>query len=229
MVVERLHTYDRFGNVLTMKDALGLTTYAYAPEISAIMQSGNLYVYCGNSPIQYCDSTGDIAELVILGIPVAIESIFAALGLTAMTGVLIFSDFRRDFGEAMQYTLELMGKMIQGVGSVVETLSIEYVRPQLPSIKKVKIDMEHIMSGHSFGGKRGGPNKDRFPWWMTEPMIEKAIREAYQTAEKIGSLQCSWQDGVWTIRQLFQGTSGGMFIRFWFNFTTNTIETGWPV
>ena len=41
------------------QDALGLNTYAYAPEITAIMQSGNLYVYCVNNPVQYCDSTGN--------------------------------------------------------------------------------------------------------------------------------------------------------------------------
>ena len=44
------------------QDALGLTTYAYAPEITAIMQSGNLYVYCVNSPIQYVDLTGKKPE-----------------------------------------------------------------------------------------------------------------------------------------------------------------------
>ena len=43
------------------QDALGLNTYAYAPEITAIMQSGNLYVYCVNNPILYTDSTGEEA------------------------------------------------------------------------------------------------------------------------------------------------------------------------
>ena len=47
------------------QDALGLTTYAYAPEITAIMQSGNLYVYCVNSPLMYCDPSGHDATLTI--------------------------------------------------------------------------------------------------------------------------------------------------------------------
>jgi len=43
------------------QDALGLSTCTYAPEITAIMQSGNLYVYCVNNPVQYVDETGEYA------------------------------------------------------------------------------------------------------------------------------------------------------------------------
>lgn len=43
------------------QDKLGLSYYAYAPQISAIMQAGNLYVYCGNSPVRYADRSGNIA------------------------------------------------------------------------------------------------------------------------------------------------------------------------
>jgi len=97
----------------------------------------------------------------------------------------------------------------------------------LPSHKKVSIEMGHIMSGHSAGGNRG-PNNDRFPVEMTAPMIEKAVREAYRFAEKIGSLQYSWQNGVEQVRQLFQGPWGNRMIQFYYNYTTKTIETAWP-
>ena len=40
------------------EDKLGLKSYSYAPQITAVMQSGNLYVYCGNSPINYTDPNG---------------------------------------------------------------------------------------------------------------------------------------------------------------------------
>ena len=43
------------------EDGLGLKTYTYVPQISAIMQSGNLYVYCINNPIVLCDSLGEAA------------------------------------------------------------------------------------------------------------------------------------------------------------------------
>ena len=43
------------------EDGLGLKAYTYVPQISAIMQSGNLYVYCINNPIALCDSLGEAA------------------------------------------------------------------------------------------------------------------------------------------------------------------------
>jgi len=44
------------------KDPLGLNRYT--PDIRAIRQSSNLYVYCGNNPIMYKDSTGLVWETV---------------------------------------------------------------------------------------------------------------------------------------------------------------------
>ena len=50
-------THWNTGNML-YGDELSLSAYAYAPQIEAVMQSGNLYVYCGSNPIFYRDSTG---------------------------------------------------------------------------------------------------------------------------------------------------------------------------
>ena len=47
------------------EDALGLKTYSYAPQISAVMQSGNLYVYGVNNPVTYADRTGCAIETPI--------------------------------------------------------------------------------------------------------------------------------------------------------------------
>ena len=33
-------------------------TFAYSPNINAVLESGNLYAYCGNVPLRYIDSTG---------------------------------------------------------------------------------------------------------------------------------------------------------------------------
>ena len=43
------------------EDKLGLKTYSYAPQISAVVQSGNLYVYAVGNPVMYYDYTGDFA------------------------------------------------------------------------------------------------------------------------------------------------------------------------
>ena len=41
-------------------DRLGLNTYTYRPDITAIMQSGNLYAYAINNPVMFVDPSGEI-------------------------------------------------------------------------------------------------------------------------------------------------------------------------
>lgn len=48
------------------EDALGLKTYSYAPQILSIMQAGNLYVYCLNSPATYSDPTGEAIPIWLI-------------------------------------------------------------------------------------------------------------------------------------------------------------------
>ena len=43
------------------EDKLGLKSYSYAPQITAVMQSGNLYVYGVSNPAVYIDSDGNQA------------------------------------------------------------------------------------------------------------------------------------------------------------------------
>ena len=50
------------------QDRLGLNIYSYAPQLSAIRQSGNLYVYGMNDPVKYADYNGEIAFLVVTGL-----------------------------------------------------------------------------------------------------------------------------------------------------------------
>lgn len=97
-----------------------------------------------------------------------------------------------------------------------------------PSSKRVKLQTEHILSGHSADGNRGGPNKSRFPKWMTPAMIERAIREAYENAHKAGPMKYYLENGKDVVRQFFRGEWSGGIIEFWYNYTTQTIETAWP-
>lgn len=46
------------------EDKLGLKTYSYAPQIIAVVQSGNLYVYAVGNPVMYADEDGEMAKLV---------------------------------------------------------------------------------------------------------------------------------------------------------------------
>ena len=195
-------------------DLLGLHTYTYKPEFTAVAQAGNLYVYGLGNPIYYIDSSGKSAEAILEW----------GAGAAAVTSQL---------DSPAPGPGDVLGGIILGGAAVVAggvwVYDTFFARtPNLPSWKKVHVDMEHIMSGHSSGGQRGGPNKDRFPWWMTEASILKAIEEAYKHAEKGGEMITSWTNGVEEVRQLFQGEGGGLTIQFWFNHTTSTIETAWP-
>jgi RHS repeat-associated protein len=42
-------------------DPMGLNAYTYVPAVAAVMQSGNLYVYCMGNPARYVDPTGELA------------------------------------------------------------------------------------------------------------------------------------------------------------------------
>jgi RHS repeat-associated protein len=194
------------------KDPLGLNTYKYKPDITAIIQSNNLYIYCMDNPLMYQDANGEFAQALLWGAgaanawnPVGWVLLGAAAVLTVATVVVV---------------VDCASQQIKN--------NHKSKPPSLPSVSKVKIDMDHIMSGHGAGGNRGGPNKDRFPWEMTSPMIEKVIREAYKAAEKIGPMQTSWENGKEMVRQFFQGIVDDQIVQFWYNYTTNTIETAWP-
>ncbi len=54
-------------------DAFGMTTYTLVPDINAIRQSGNRYVYCMNNPVMYVDENGNfvITTAVLVGIGVS--------------------------------------------------------------------------------------------------------------------------------------------------------------
>lgn len=79
------------------------------------------------------------------------------------------SDFPFDTG----YANEIKNDIISEENNYNDISCSRYNRP---SYKKVGIDMPHIISGHGPNGNRG-PNKDRFPWWMTSSMIEKVVRQ----------------------------------------------------
>ena len=57
------------------EDKLGLKSYSYAPQITAIMQSGNLYVYCISNPVAYVDPVGTLAFLASLLVRMAVGAI----------------------------------------------------------------------------------------------------------------------------------------------------------
>ena len=91
----------------------------------------------------------------------------------------------------------------------------------MPSYKKLTLDKVHILSGHGAGGKRGGPDKDKFPKWMTWPMIQKAIQEAYNTSKKLQT------QGDSVFLSGFSKTYN-IVVQMWVDLKTMVIKSAWP-
>ena len=68
------------------EDRLGIQTYAYVPQIAAVLQSGNLYVYCMNDPVMYVDPNGN--EWYHWAIGGALVAVAAAAVVVTAGGVL---------------------------------------------------------------------------------------------------------------------------------------------
>jgi hypothetical protein len=90
----------------------------------------------------------------------------------------------------------------------------------LPSWKKVTIDMEEVATGHILGGARVSRKKTLFPTNWTPDRVERAIRQAYRYGERFSS------QGV---RVVVRGPSDGFTIEMYVNTETKIIETAYPI
>ncbi len=90
----------------------------------------------------------------------------------------------------------------------------------LPSAKKVTIDIDHIASGHMKGGSRVSSKKSLFPESWSRRDVVRAVTDAYRSAKRIRT------QGD---RVLARGTSGGRTIELWINRITKRVETAYPI
>ena len=77
---------DNPNQLAQREDALGLTSYTYSPQISCILQSGNLYVYCINDPINGKDEDGEFAHIIIGALAGGTINALISLAGDALTG-----------------------------------------------------------------------------------------------------------------------------------------------
>jgi hypothetical protein len=91
----------------------------------------------------------------------------------------------------------------------------------LPSPKKMSLDLEHIASGHMPGGNRNPDGKKSVFWGLSTEQVIRAIYEAYQHSSK----QQTQGD---RIRLIGTSDSFGLIIEMWINVITNVIETAYP-
>lgn len=98
-----------------------------------------------------------------------------------------------------------------------------FTRPiSYPSPSRVGIDVGHILSGHQVGGSRLAPGHDKslFPVDWNAQTIERAVREAYRTADTV---LVRTGDAI-----LLEGSARGWRIQLWYNTQTREIETAYP-
>ena len=91
----------------------------------------------------------------------------------------------------------------------------------LPSPKKLTLDLEHISSGHMPGGNRN-PNGNKSVFWgLTLEQAIKAIYEAYQHSSKLQTQGDS-------IKVVGYSETYDILIEMWINVVTYIIETAYP-
>ena len=120
------------------------------------------------------------------------------------------------------YRIAVDGVLVHnaGPGEYLKTANAARPKPiNLPSAKGVRIDMDHIVSGHLAGGKRASPMKSLFPEGWTPKDVERAVRSAYKNAKTL-----STQGN----RVLVSGICDRLRIEMWVNKLTRTIETAYP-
>ena len=111
------------------EDKLGLKTYSYAPQIIAVVQSGNMYVYAVGNPVMYADEDGEIAKLVKAAIHGAINGIIAAMTSDAENTTDYVVDIAIAFGSG--FVSDYVGAFETFLMSSVIELSIGMFRKEI--------------------------------------------------------------------------------------------------
>jgi len=118
-------------------------------------------------------------------------------------------------------------RVITGAALKAAIVITRPIKPaNLPSHKKVTVDMVEVETGHMAGGGRAAQNaaevaakrgKDMFPDYMTSKQVERSIRDAYTHSEILQTQG--------TRVKLKGVTRDGTIIEMWFNRETKIIET----
>jgi RHS repeat-associated protein len=179
-----------------------------------VVPDSNLYVYVDNNPMTYTDPDGEF--------PLPLIFMAARAGYMAYKAYSTYSSIKNDpIAGNVAMTLIPGGKVAKNTLKAVKSAKGIGKAINLPSYKKVSIDMGHIMSGHSKAGGRAAQSgmKDLFPSNMSQKQIENVIKNAYQHGKKVKT------QGD---RVKVQGKSGGITIEMWVNTKTKVIETAYP-
>ena len=144
------------------EDKLGLKSYSYAPQITAVMQSGNLYVYGVNNSVYYADSNGNE-----IAIACAIVLVVLAIG----TAVAVFAILQKMIPDAYAASVDLLHEFCVLV-KAAENLK-ECGKRKVADYVACKTDAQVASSDtkdkdeykHPVSGKSGKEAADDVPSW----------------------------------------------------------------
>ena len=186
----------------------------------------NIYLYCNNNPVNYCDPTGENGEA-------------ATIGWFASMWWLMLADGPIPAGDIIYFVGGLLICAVVAVGPMVLSQKSDIIANvnitvndddnPLPDESEVDVDMPHILDRHSPGNGKF-PKKDKFPYELTAPIIERIIREAYENA------RANYPESVINIQQKLpsilnyhlEGFSGETRILLWFDAIKKIITTAFP-
>ena len=156
------------------KDPLGLKTYTYKPDIHAMMQSGNLYVYGINNPLMHLDPTGEWVVAVVGGVSITLGMVVAAgIGLTLLAD-LIFNDLK--FTKGLVYAVYDLG---------MKTVDAIIYAKNAAAERKTRTADDIISKD-----KKGAINREFPGEWRNKTYgeIEKAAKQGDKSAQKAKKL-----------------------------------------
>lgn len=145
------------------------------------------------------------------------------LNLAFANGAGSFAEFTTEEIQWIMVAGVLKGgiKYIDEINDAIKARKFKKIKSiNLPSWKKIKIDIEHIASGHMKGGSRVSDIKDLFPEYMTKKQIENNVRQAYRYGKRLKT-QGS--------RAKIVGEYGGITIEMWVDLDKKIIESAWPL
>ena len=175
----------------------------------------NMFAYCNNCPITQSDATGNFAiPLAVVGITVfALAAAFVGLSFVHHTTVTSSSISTNN-------TISLPKTNTPAVSSSKKKNPTK--KPvNLPSWKKLEVDMDHISSGHMPNGSRNPDDKKSVFVGLTTSQVLKAIREAYNHSSKLTSIGDR-------IKLSGYSDTFGLVIEIWLNIADDVIETAYP-
>jgi len=152
-----------YGDTINQTDSLGLTNYTYRPNISAVMQSGNLYVYGINNPISFLDINGKSITLatfaINFGINLAVNVTSNLISSYATGGEYGWIDFGIDAATAFVGAFGPVGQAISSGISALYTGVNSYQSGSTVGEAIINAGIDVVASFTSIGNISSGVSK----------------------------------------------------------------------